>query len=130
MNWTVVKADYLKKSKTREAILSWVHFLRKLGVKIGIAVQQVNVNIPEVGFFSITIFISVFKKLSKSCLSQNVVTVQCIKVEIIVSWYSDISVMIIKFYVCQYVYIFIESVDSISIDIRDYVGMARIRPFI
>ena len=48
MKWTVVKSDYLKKSKNKEARLSWVRLLIKLGVKTGIAVQRISVSIPEV----------------------------------------------------------------------------------
>ena len=48
VNWIVVKPDYLKKSKKKEAVLSWVRFLTKLGVKTGIAVQRVNVHIAKV----------------------------------------------------------------------------------
>ena len=43
-----MKGDYLKKSKSREAISSWVRFLKKLGVKARIHVQRINVKINEV----------------------------------------------------------------------------------
>ena len=43
-----MKADYLKKSRKQEVISSWVRFLKKLGVKTGIDVHRVNVNVPEV----------------------------------------------------------------------------------
>ena len=48
VKWTVIKRDYLKGSSKKDVILSWVRFLSKLGVKTGIAVQRVNVNIIEV----------------------------------------------------------------------------------
>ena len=49
VKWTVIKRDYLKGSNKKDNILSWVRFLRKLGVKQGIAVQRDNVNVMEVG---------------------------------------------------------------------------------
>ena len=48
VKWTVVKRDYLKGSNKKESILSWIRFLRNLGVKQGIAVQRDNVNVVEV----------------------------------------------------------------------------------
>lgn len=48
VKWTVIKRDYLKGSNKKDNILSWVRYLRKLGVKQGIAVQRDNVNVMEV----------------------------------------------------------------------------------
>ena len=48
VKWTVIKRDYLKGSNKKDNILLWVRFLRKLGVKQGIAVQRDNVNVMEV----------------------------------------------------------------------------------
>ena len=48
VKWTVIKRDYLKGSNKKDNILSWVRFLRKLGVKQGIAVQRDNVSVVEV----------------------------------------------------------------------------------
>lgn len=48
VHWTLVVDDYLNNSKKKEAIMSWVRFLSKLGVKMGIAVQRVNVTVSEV----------------------------------------------------------------------------------
>lgn len=48
VKWTVIKRDYLKGSSKKDNILSWVRFLRKLGVKQGIAVQRNNISVVEV----------------------------------------------------------------------------------
>ena len=48
VKWTVIKRDYLKGSNKKDNILSWVRFLRKLGVKQGIAVQRDNISVVEV----------------------------------------------------------------------------------
>ena len=48
IKWTVIKRDYLKGSNKKDNILSWVRFLRKLGVKQGIAMQRDNISVVEV----------------------------------------------------------------------------------
>ena len=52
VKWTVIRRDYVKGSNKKDDILSWVRFLRKLGVKQGIAVQRDNVNVMEVSDIS------------------------------------------------------------------------------